>query len=90
MGYAICIVAAAPVRREDAHRSEMVHQLLFGETVKVLEEKEGWFKVQGTYDGYEGWITPQMLTEITKEIAEKKVSFVSAAIIKLSDNPDIF
>jgi gamma-D-glutamyl-L-lysine dipeptidyl-peptidase len=88
MQYAICSVAAAPVRKEDAHRSEMVHQLLFGETVKILEEKEGWFRVQGTYDGYEGWITQHMLTEIDKEIAEAKVSFVSTGLCNKLMTPD--
>ena len=39
MDFAICTVPAAPVRKEDSHRSEMVNQLLFGDTLEILEEK---------------------------------------------------
>ena len=41
MKYAIVSVPAAPVRRKPNHRKEMVNQLLFGETVKVLKDKRG-------------------------------------------------
>ena len=37
MEYAICTVAAAPVRKEDSHRSEMVNQLLKTKN-NVIEE----------------------------------------------------
>ncbi|MBL0273818.1 MAG: SH3 domain-containing protein [Chitinophagaceae bacterium] len=55
MDYAVISVPAAPVRRKPNHRKEMVNQLLFGETVKVLYSKnELWVKIRSLHDGYEG------------------------------------
>lgn len=47
---------AVPVRREPSDRSEMVNQLLLGDTFEVLEQQEKWSRIRGDYDGYEGWI----------------------------------
>jgi cell wall-associated NlpC family hydrolase len=55
--YGICKVAAAPVRKEANHRSEMINQLLFGEALELLEQKTEWCRVRSLYDGYEGWLT---------------------------------
>lgn len=57
MKHAIAIVPAAPVRKEASHRSEMVSQLLFGETATVTETREEWLHIRCDYDGYEGWVT---------------------------------
>ena len=38
MPFATCIVPVAPLRAEAAHKSEMVSQLLLGESALVLEE----------------------------------------------------
>ena len=58
MDYAVVAVPAAPVRRKARHQREMVNQLLFGEAVKILKQKnELWVKVRSIHDGYEGWMT---------------------------------
>lgn len=54
--YGISILAVIPVRATPSDKAEMVTQLLFGETYKVLEKKKKWHLIQGDYDGYEGWI----------------------------------
>ena len=75
MEYAIVSVPAAPVRRKPLHRKEMVNQLLFGETVKVLKTKDPlWVKVRSLHDNYEGWMTNTLLTEID-EAAANVMSF---------------
>lgn len=51
-----CFLRAVPVRREPSDRSEMVNQLLQGDTFEVLEQQEKWSRIRGDYDGYEGWI----------------------------------
>ena len=77
MKYAAITVPAAPVRRKPAHRKEMVNQLLFGETVQVLKEKGGlWVKIKSLHDNYEGWLTNTLITEVTKEAALARSSFV--------------
>lgn len=62
MNYAIVTVPAAPVRKLPNHRSEMSNQLLFGESVKIIRQKNEWYKIESLYDGYQGWLTHHMIT----------------------------
>jgi hypothetical protein len=56
MNYAMSIVPVAHVRLTPDHRAEMVNQLLFGESVKVLEvDKNGWIQAESIPDGYRGF-----------------------------------
>jgi hypothetical protein len=43
------------MRKESAHQSEMVSQLLFGEFAEVLEEQKDFIRVKCLFDQYEGW-----------------------------------
>lgn len=77
MDYAVITVPAAPMRRKPNHRMEMVSQLLFGESVKILKTKgELWLKVRSLHDGYEGWMTKTLL----KEVDEKTASAMSRCV----------
>jgi cell wall-associated NlpC family hydrolase len=78
---AICTVAVAPVRKEPSHRVEMISQLLFGESIIVLEKKEEWVKLRSRYDGYEGWVTHHLVTETTKEVAEAPGPHVTTGLL---------
>ena len=51
-----CFLSVVPMRREPSHRSEMVNQLLLGDTFQVLRQDEEWSLIRCDYDGYEGWI----------------------------------
>lgn len=55
MAYAVCRVPVAPLRAEPAHKSEMISQVLLAEAALILEETKDFIKLQGLYDGYEGW-----------------------------------
>jgi hypothetical protein len=55
MAYAVCRVPVAPLRAEPAHKSEMISQLLLAEAALIVEETKDFIKLQGLYDGYEGW-----------------------------------
>jgi cell wall-associated NlpC family hydrolase len=82
MEYAIVSVPAAPVRRKPNHRKEMVNQLLFGETVKVLKTKgDLWMKIRSLHDGYEGWMANTMLEEADEIIANMKPAYTTAAML---------
>ncbi len=82
MEYAIVAVPAAPVRRKPMHRKEMVNQLLFGETVKVLKTKgDLWVKICSLYGGYEGWITHSMLQATTEEVANSTSVFITTDLL---------
>lgn len=51
---AIVEAAWVAVRAEPGHRSELVSQWLCGETLTVVDRKDGWLRTRGP-DGYEGW-----------------------------------
>ncbi|MBL7943535.1 MAG: C40 family peptidase [Flavobacteriales bacterium] len=59
----ISLLSVIPMRKEPAHRSEMVNQLLFGETASCLEVKDGWVMLRLDHDGYEGWVQDKQLTD---------------------------
>ena len=56
MDKGICTVSVAAIRAEQSHRSEMTSQLLYGESVDILEKAAKFIKVKMHFDGYEGWI----------------------------------
>lgn len=72
MNTSACLLSVVPVRKEPAHRSEMVSQLTFGEYVNVLEETDAFTRITCDYDGYEGWVQSAQLTPVAKKIAASK------------------
>ena len=82
MEYAVVNVPAAPVRRKPMHRKEMVNQLLFGETVKVLRTKgDLWVKIRSLHDGYEGWMTNTLLEEMDEAAANTMSAFATTDML---------
>ncbi len=53
----ICHLSVIPVRSNAGSKHEMVTQLLFGETYKVLEIVEDWLYIENDSDSYKGWIS---------------------------------
>ena len=67
MQYGIGHLSISPVRSEPSDKSEMVTQLLYGEHIKVLEQRRKWSKIRIAYDKYEGWIDNKQYTPLTEE-----------------------
>lgn len=65
MEYAACLVSLAPLRAQPSDKSEMVSQLLFGETVEVQDKKDNWRYVVCSWDGYTGWVDSKQLHRLT-------------------------
>jgi len=63
--YAACQVSLAPMRAHPSDKSEMVSQLLFGETVEITESKDGWRHVVCAWDGFVGWVDAKQLCPLT-------------------------
>jgi hypothetical protein len=78
MEYAVCVVPAAPVRKKPSHKVEMLNQLLFGEAMFVLKEKNNWLNVRSLHDNYEGWIRSNLIIPV-ENISNN--SFVAADLI---------
>lgn len=55
--FGICNQSIVPCRKEPAHRSEMVTQLLFGEHFTILSETEEWLHIRTAFDNYDCWIS---------------------------------
>ncbi|MGB3591395.1 MAG: C40 family peptidase, partial [Nonlabens sp.] len=47
----------APLRVEASHRSEMVSQVLYGESFEIINISKEWAKVKLDHDGYSGFIS---------------------------------
>ncbi len=67
MNYGIITESVVAVRKIDNSKSEMVNQLLFGETFKILENKEKWSYISSSLDRYCGWIEKININEISNE-----------------------
>ena len=77
----ICSVPVAPMRKEAAHRSEMVSQLLFCERVQVLESSGDFVLVKNEYDAYTGWCQRSQLTEIAGDFPVEEPEILTSAYI---------
>jgi hypothetical protein len=59
--------AIVPVRIEASDASEMVTQMLLGETASILEIHERWIKVVCDFDDYVGWISVAQCYKLTSK-----------------------
>lgn len=90
MQSAICLLSVIPMRKEAAHRSEMVSQILFGEYVSLSEEKDDFVHVKCLYDGYEGWVQANQLQRIGEEEIFETTTFTNAfASLVTKDNTSL-
>ena len=72
MKYGICHLSVVPCRFEPSDSSEMVTQLLFGEVLKIYEEKRaGWRKIKTAFDDYDCWIDEKQYIEINETEFER-------------------
>ena len=87
MQYAICTVAAAAVRKEPSHRTEMTNQLLFGEIMEVLEAKDEWFRIRSRIDAYEGWLTHHLVAELEEAVARAEQPYIATELVNSINLP---
>ena len=96
MKYGICHLSVVPCRLEPSDSSEMVTQMLFGEVLKIYEEKRaGWRKIKTAFDDYDCWIDDKQYIEINETEFERlntspiTVCSEMANIITNIDNNDL-
>ncbi len=93
--FTIISIPLIPLRSQKSEKSEMVSQLLFGEQIEILEEKEDWFFVRNLTDDYRGWVSSvslnkQKFTETDKDNINTFVLKASYTLCtKLSTNQQI-
>lgn len=71
MQYGICGLSQIPMRCEASDRSEMVNQVLFGESFEIIQAQKKWTYVRLRHDNYEGWLDNKQITPLTDQFAEK-------------------
>ena len=74
MNYGICNLSIVPVRILDSDKSEMINQLIYGDIIEILEEKNKWSKIRSIYDNYIGWIDVKQYFKIKNETFYKFLS----------------
>ena len=65
--FGICELANIPLRFEASDRSEIVSQVLFGESFEIKETTKNWLRIQLHDDEYEGWIDSKQARIISEE-----------------------
>ena len=64
----ICNLSIVPVRIVDSDKSEMINQIIYGDIIEILEEKEKWVKIKSVFDDYIGWIDIKQYFKIDDNI----------------------
>jgi cell wall-associated NlpC family hydrolase len=67
MNFGVCCLSVIPVRADVSGKSEMVSQLLFGETFIILSQSKGWAKITTDHDNYEGWIEEKQFIQMSSD-----------------------
>ncbi len=71
MKFGICILNAIPLREEASDKSEMVSQILFGETFKIINSNTHFVKIVSDYDKYEGWVSKNQVEIIDEKFYQQ-------------------
>jgi cell wall-associated NlpC family hydrolase len=79
------------MRADASERSEMVSQLLFGDSFSVLQEKGSWLYIRAHADDYAGWVSANMVTPGMPERGRQKVVAAPVATCRISpDNITVY
>ncbi|MGL4956263.1 MAG: NlpC/P60 family protein [Bacteroidales bacterium] len=77
----ITTTTIVPLRGEPSERSEMVSQLLWGETFTLEQQTAEWLQVRSTIDGYVGWLNPLSVALIDEASLQSKLQAQQGRIL---------
>ena len=80
---AIVLHSIVPVRAEASEGSEQLTQLLFAETVEILEQKPRWIRIKNDADGQIGWVDFKMITPLSHDEAAQFAKADKTARVKM-------
>ncbi|WP_312195668.1 MULTISPECIES: C40 family peptidase [Epilithonimonas] len=72
MNKGICNVSIAPLRADSSDKSEIVSQLLYGESADIIEVKDNWTKIITHYDNYEAWMDTKQILPVSDEFVTSR------------------
>ena len=94
MSFGICSLSIIPCRKDPSSTSEMVTQLLFGETYTIIEDRDDWLQITTNYDNYPCWISAKQHTRITdSDFKSLKLNLLSSELVQVinqTDNHSVF
>jgi hypothetical protein len=70
----ICNVSIAPLRADSSDKSEIVSQLLYGESADIIEVKDNWTRIITHYDNYEAWMDTKQISPVSDEFVTSRKS----------------
>ena len=79
------------MRLEAADASEMVNQVVFGESYDVLEQRKKWLRVRLHHDRYEGWIDRKQFHPMDEKQAERRAKaklWIASDLIEIVSQVD--
>lgn len=62
------------MRAEPKDTSELVSQVIYGESFKIIEQRANWSLIKLSFDNYEGWIDNKQLVEISETVYDSTIS----------------
>jgi hypothetical protein len=68
MLFGICLLSIVPMRAEPQDTSELVSQVIYGESFKIIEKRANWSLIKLSFDNYSGWIDNKQLIEVEKRV----------------------
>ena len=90
--YGIIPLSVVPLRAQPAHKAEMISQLLFGDTLTVLDEINKWYKIRRQWDDYEGWLTEDSFIFISsrqfKTLEKEPAIIIDNMVMAHTDDPN--
>ncbi|MDR0970322.1 MAG: C40 family peptidase [Lentimicrobiaceae bacterium] len=76
----ICNYTVLALRATPSDKSEMVSQLLYGDSYQIIEEETNYFRIRTDFDAYEGWLDKKQHVALTDSRQVSEVFFVSEAV----------
>ena len=62
------------MRAEPKDTSELVSQVIYGESFKIIEQRANWSLIKLSFDNYKGWIDNKQLVEINQTVYDSTIS----------------
>ena len=62
------------MRAEPKDTSELVSQVIYGESFKIIEQRTNWSLIKLSFDNYKGWIDNKQLVEISETVYDSTIS----------------
>ena len=62
------------MRAEPKDTSELVSQVIYGESFKIIEQRASWSLIKLSFDNYKGWIDNKQLVGISNAVYDSTIS----------------